>query len=575
MERRGSTGEARTPRPTLKHSASDAAARQHNLLTPTHHVTAIQNNPRPSIFSMIAGDEYESWYDMAADLTSPAASSLEGPRDLTSAEGRAHAQASVAEFSRYLKLIGEPYDAFTANRRDRPAQPQNSEEAAAARIGSEPVSMEEVPVLVFDENFKLEDPSTFAFFSPDGFPASTLLQQERLTHYLDLVEVNLLHAVSTRSEDFYTALDSWQDLTELVRAGVQQIESLRETVRAIDERLARTAFRLPFLCRQRSNQLRLHRQLLLIATIRTAQPTIQALLASEDYVGALELIGSTQAVLRGELAGVRCFTHLDEELGETAKSLTAMMVQDFMTTMSQGVARAVAAGGKGGQPGGGITELEAVRNKLAPLLMGLHRQGALAQGLRGFFESLRGEVRATVKTRVAELLAEGRRTLKHSNGEGGANNISIEDSAGTIADQLLALSTSAFLALLAGVAQSLLQVLAKAELVSSTLSAVIALRPSTKIISKAARAVTAVSKEQGNGFPSHGTVAVAAEGNGKPADLDLAKDTGALAACATQLAGLCELVSERYAKLLSVRAELFVFFAFSRESNFKIPSNRW
>ncbi|KAJ1640810.1 hypothetical protein T492DRAFT_1138694 [Pavlovales sp. CCMP2436] len=93
---------------------------------------------------------------MAADLTSPAASSLEGPRDLTSAEGRAHAQASVAEFSRYLKLIGEPYDAFTANRRDRPAQPQNSEEAAAARIGSEPVSMEEVPVLVFDENFKLE-----------------------------------------------------------------------------------------------------------------------------------------------------------------------------------------------------------------------------------------------------------------------------------------------------------------------------------------------------------------------------------------------------------------------------------
>jgi hypothetical protein len=154
-----------------------------------------------------------------------------------------------------------------------------------------------------------------------------MLQQERLTHSLDLVEVNLLHAVSTRSEDFYEALDSWQGLTELVRAGVEQIERLRATVAAIDQRLARTALRLPFLCRQRSNQLRLHRQLALLAAIRTAQPTIQALLATEDYVGALELIGSTQRTLRGDLAGVRCFVHLDEELALTTKSLTLMMAQ--------------------------------------------------------------------------------------------------------------------------------------------------------------------------------------------------------------------------------------------------------
>lgn len=154
-----------------------------------------------------------------------------------------------------------------------------------------------------------------------------MLQQERLAHSLDLVEINLLHAVSTRSEDFYSALDSWHGLTESVAAGVQQIHELRATVAAIDGRLGRTVLRLPRLCRQRSNQLRLHRQLALIATVRTAQPTIQALLASDDYVGALELIGSTQAALRGELAGVRCFVHLDEELEQTAHNLTAVMVQ--------------------------------------------------------------------------------------------------------------------------------------------------------------------------------------------------------------------------------------------------------
>lgn len=213
--------------------------------------------------------------------------------------------------------------------------------AADAPPGGRCASREPLAQLVFDAGFRLEAPETFAFFSPEGTPASTMVLQERLTHYLDLVEVNLLHAVSTRSDDFYTALESWQELTALVRAGVEQIGHLRATVGAIDARLARTALRLPYLCRQRSNQLRLYRQLSLIATIRTAQPTIQALLSSEDYVGALELISSTQAVLRGELGGVRCFMHLDEELAQTASNLTGIMVQVRRRVRRAGACRAL------------------------------------------------------------------------------------------------------------------------------------------------------------------------------------------------------------------------------------------
>jgi hypothetical protein len=91
---------------------------------------------------MIAGDEYESWYEMASDLTSPS-SSHTGPADLQSAEGRAHAEASVSEFAHYLRTIGEPYNSFAANRRERPAA--HAENGAIPRAGSQPVSMEEVP----------------------------------------------------------------------------------------------------------------------------------------------------------------------------------------------------------------------------------------------------------------------------------------------------------------------------------------------------------------------------------------------------------------------------------------------
>lgn len=328
---------------------------------------------QPSIFSVISGDEYESWYEMATDFTTPAssASSFAPSLDPSSAEARALNEASLAEFGSYLKTVGEPYSQFAANRREPvPEQAGKAREGepaggavrqTIAPVTAQPVSLEEVPEVragaaarcararaarcersphpsrcraararaqvLFDENFRLEDPETFAFFSPEGTPASTMVLQERLTHYLDLVEVNLLHAVSTRSEDFYTALGSWQELTEEVKRGCEQIDRLRAHVGAIDQRLARTALRLPFLGRKRSNQLRLHKKLSLLATIRKAQPTIQALLLAEDFVGALELISSTQAVLRDELAGVRCFMHLDEQLAETAAMLSRLMTQ--------------------------------------------------------------------------------------------------------------------------------------------------------------------------------------------------------------------------------------------------------
>ena len=43
--------------------------------------------------------------------------------------------------------------------------------------------------MVFEERFDLTDPSTFAVFSPEGAPHATLVTIERLTNYLDQVEI--------------------------------------------------------------------------------------------------------------------------------------------------------------------------------------------------------------------------------------------------------------------------------------------------------------------------------------------------------------------------------------------------
>lgn len=265
-----------------------------------------------------------------------------------------------------------------------------------------------------------------------------------------------------------------------------------------------------------------------------------------------------------------------------------------------------------------------MRAKVLPLLIGLLRQRALVGGLGTLFDTLRAEVKSTVKARVAELLdAHGHETGCSGGGAGGGDDdddvapqplraasdapraaavakphggphgdplfraahpgAADERGAGggkSIAERLCALSTPAFLCVLSGVARSLLQILGKAELVSAALNEALARRQADRD-SRAPRAAPPHPAQQraadsggANGEGAHGdegakgaaytaalngrgggsAEAAAAEAAASAADAD----AHARAECDQRLGGLCEAAAERYAKLLSVRAEVHV-----------------
>ena len=54
----------------------------------------------------------------------------------------------------------------------------------------------------------------------------------------------------------------------------------------------------------------MYQRLRLIATVQQTQPTIQLLLRSSDFVGALDLIATTQDVLQQELQGIKSFRYV-------------------------------------------------------------------------------------------------------------------------------------------------------------------------------------------------------------------------------------------------------------------------
>ncbi|KAG7233789.1 hypothetical protein INR49_006583 [Caranx melampygus] len=66
-----------------------------------------------------------------------------------------------------------------------------------------------------------------------------------------------------------------------------------------------------------------------MAAVHQTQPTVQLLLSTSEFVGALELIATTKEVLQQELQGIHSFRHLGSQLCELEKLIDKMMVEDF------------------------------------------------------------------------------------------------------------------------------------------------------------------------------------------------------------------------------------------------------
>ncbi|XP_056344931.1 vacuolar protein sorting-associated protein 54 isoform X2 [Oenanthe melanoleuca] len=161
--------------------------------------------------------------------------------------------------------------------------------------------------------------------------ASSKLLQEKLSHYLDIVEVNIAHQISLRSEAFFHAMTSQHELQDYLRKTSQAVKLLREKIAKIDKVMCEGSLRVLRLSLTRNNCIKAYNKLKLMATVHQTQPTVQLLLSTSEYVGALDLIATTQEVLQQELQGIHSFRHLGSQLCELEKLIDKMMIAEFST----------------------------------------------------------------------------------------------------------------------------------------------------------------------------------------------------------------------------------------------------
>uniref|UniRef100_A0A672GBA4 Vacuolar protein sorting-associated protein 54 n=1 Tax=Salarias fasciatus TaxID=181472 RepID=A0A672GBA4_SALFA len=250
-------------------------------------------------------------------------------------------------------------------------------------------------------DFALEDPATFntvlpwSHFNSSGGRssrdvASSRLLQEKLSHYLDIVEVSIARQISLRSEAFFHAMSSQHELQDRLQETQRAVSNLRLRTAAMDRVMCRGPLRALRTALNRNNCVKLHNKLKLMAAVHQTQPTVQLLLSTAEFVGALELIATTKEVLQQELQGVHSFRHLGSQLCELEKLIDKMMVEDFSMYARSDLNRSLKD-----EP------LVLEKDRLESLVFGLLRQRKL-----DFLDIYGDEMMLAAKATVAQCVAE-------------------------------------------------------------------------------------------------------------------------------------------------------------------------
>lgn len=301
----------------------------HNIYLSTQNLPAVLNDPgrgkEKDLFTKTWGDTFVEVHEIPQYPSIP--------------------HVTAKHFEGYLKRI-----ARRQKRRHRKSSNSRSgnDDIARKNINSrtqdwrEP-EFENIPKIFLQVDFSLQELPTFNVVLPSIFgnesdgssllskskPSPRLLQ-EKLSHYLDIVEIQIAKQVSLRSKAFFHAMSSHDTLMEQLSNAVSQVKMLRERVHTIDDILVNGSFRVLQLKNRRQTYFTVYKKLKLIATIHQTQPAIQMLLSTSDFVGALDLIATTQEVLQQELSEIHSFRHFGSQLAELGKLVDKMIHSDFL-----------------------------------------------------------------------------------------------------------------------------------------------------------------------------------------------------------------------------------------------------
>ena len=129
--------------------------------------------------------------------------------------------------------------------------------------------------------------------------ATNAILQEKLSWYLDTVEIHLISSISTASKSFFTALGSLRQLHSEAADSVERIQTLRKDLQKIDNEMALGGLKIVTLRRRKENVR------LLADAVAQLRDVVESVSQCEDLVesGDIERAADTLDEIERKIAG--------------------------------------------------------------------------------------------------------------------------------------------------------------------------------------------------------------------------------------------------------------------------------
>ncbi|KAL1963964.1 hypothetical protein VTN77DRAFT_7639 [Rasamsonia byssochlamydoides] len=186
-----------------------------------------------------------------------------------------------------------------------------------------------IPSVYFEEDFHLENPRTFDVVSERSEvvrqpskppaqektanggavePASTgrkalatnAILQEKLSWYMDTVEIHLISSISTASKSFFTALGSLRELHAEAADSVKRIQILRKDLHKIDKEMAMGGLKVVNLRRRRENVRKLADAVAQLHEVVESVAECEEMVEKGEIEEAMEALDEVERLMAGE-----------------------------------------------------------------------------------------------------------------------------------------------------------------------------------------------------------------------------------------------------------------------------------
>ena len=322
--------------------------------------------------------------------------------------------------------------------------------------GAPPLST--IPNVYFDEDFHLENPRTFdvvsersevirptqtglgdkaedfeAIAAPRKALATNAILQEKLSWYMDTIEVHLINSISTASTTFFTALGSLKELHSEAAESVQRIKTLRTELGALDTEIVTKGLDIVHKRRRQENLRQLNDTVLQLREVVDGVASCESLVDGGEVDKALDGIAGLEKLIAGEredtahkrdgpqlrdLRGATALQGVDADmftlrsrigkayetqftnllLGDLKRHVQAVAAPDVLLRWSNAASRA--KGSHARSPSvfpSYLTGTEELRSQLAPTMAGLNRAQHLAAATMAYREVALREVRNLIR----------------------------------------------------------------------------------------------------------------------------------------------------------------------------------